>query len=206
MARRCLSASQDRKLASVKQKDARRGVASGGAWLRPAVSDCVRRLHCLCVGNPWFIWEVHATAANWLASRCTRVGRSAMSKAWILKINVDLGKVKQFTAGSIIGGVLTAVLIEGATTITHLAIGHGWKSAFDASGDNRPAAPPPVRPEQAGCLTAPSFNDRRQALAPAPAGPWWYPSDGYNPNTRYALLRGSQSHDRQAPVVPPANR
>jgi hypothetical protein len=127
-----------------------------------------------------------------------------VSKTWILQINIDLGRVKGLTVGGAIGGIVTAVLIESATTITHLAISHGWKSAFVASGDKGPAAPPQVRPERVSCIPAASFNDRWPARAPF--GPWWYLSEGYNPNTRYALLRGSQSRDRQVPVVPAASR
>ena len=140
--------------------------------------------------------------------RCTRVGRSAVSKVWRFNINIDLGKAKELTLAGILGGVLTAVLVEGAGTITHLIVGHSLKRVAIPSDENRSAAPKQARTEPLSCAPWMPFSDRWQSLfdfprvfAPVSFESWWLFPDGFSANTPSGPPHpNSRVRDHPAPV------
>lgn len=131
-----------------------------------------------------------------------------MSKVWKFNIKIDLGKAKELTVSGVIGGVLIAVLAEGAATTTHLVIDHHWKSVVP-SDEKRPATPAQTRADPLGYSPPITFRDRWSATfafqaAPASFVPWWLSYEELSPNA----LNGARNHnfqrDHQAPVVPTA--
>jgi len=140
-----------------------------------------------------------------------RAGTMAASKVWKFNINIDLGKAKQLTLGGVLGGVVMAILAEGAATVTHLVIDHRWRSVA-ASGEQAATAAKQAQSEPSISIPSMPFHDRWSALldphaAPASFVSWWHFYEEFSSSRPIdAPYHNSRVRDHKVSVVSSAGK
>jgi hypothetical protein len=134
-----------------------------------------------------------------------------LSKVWKFNIKIDLGRAKELTVSGVIGGVLIAVLAEGAATITHLVIDHRWNSVV-ASGQQMPPVAMQAGPERSIRVASTPFRNRWPTLpdsqvAPVSFVPWWHFYAQFSSSALDGAPHSNgEARDQQVLVVPMARK